>query len=395
MARALDRDGYRVILGRCDYESGCERSGSISEIWDHAPMRAGDDTVFRQLDRLLAERPDISAVFPVGKAFVDGIARRCWVPEGDAVLVGPGHSAVRLFADKVSGLSVAQRRAVRSLPFEMVRAHEQLARSADRIGYPVVVRCSAVAPVFEHRKVVFAATPEELLGAIPEWPEGQDHLIVQRRANGQRHNVYFAAEQGRVLALSEAQVRRSADPEGWSAAVCGTTTVLSPALVRDTQTLAAAESYSGIGVARFIVDEVTGDRCFIGLRPGVADSHGVAEAAGVPLAVMAMDLALGRAVETPEPYLEGVPDLHFSWAVADVAGAERAYARGEIGRFALFGRWLEALANGLWSDVDLVWTWHDPAPARHMLRELLAGTRQNLADPALIGTRSAGPLQQA
>ena len=371
IARALNAAGCRIVLGLEGDEGGCERSKHVAEVWDHPLLEDGEPAFLESLERYLELRNDITIVFPVAEEFVNLFAAARWEPPKDVTLVGPGHDVVSTFADKTEALQLAQGIGVRTLPFDIVSDHETLFRLAARIGYPITVRPLGTTARLGHKKAVIAATPEELIEEIPEWPEGHQVLLLQRCAFGQRHNVYFAARDGKLLAAVESRILRTNHPDGTGLAVLGETLMPSRALLRDTELLTAEHRYTGVGLAQFIVDPETGDRCFLELNPRVSGSHAVPEGAGVPLSAMAVDLAAGEPFNVPGPYIRGKVGLRYAWTSGDLLGVKLAVMHREFGLLEAVGRAFRAVGDALSADIHLLWAWNDPMPALWALTEVL------------------------
>ena len=363
VARCLVAAAYDVIITLEGDEGGCDLSRFVSEVWHHSPLQDGDEAFLEDLDDLLDARPDIKVVFPISEEFVNLIAAAEWAPPAGVTLVGPGHDAVNTFSDKIESLHLAHRNGVRTLPYEVVSDHATLFKAAARIGFPITVRALGTTARLGHKKAIIAASPEELIEDLPEWPSDHDVLLLQQLAEGQRHNIYFAAQNGELIAAVASRIDVTNHPEGTGLAVYGQTIEPPPDLLRDTQTLLSQEGYHGIGLAQFIVDRENGERCFLELNPRVSGSHAVPEGARVPLSAMAVDLARGIDVEIPAHYLQGDVGLRYAWTSGAFMGAKMAYLRGEIRLRTAFGIAIQALRSAPLADIHFIWAWDDPKPA--------------------------------
>jgi hypothetical protein len=367
VARALSAAGYGIAISAEGDEGGCERSRHVDEVWDHPPLAEGSAVFIDGLGRFLEHRLDVEIVFPIGEEFVNLLADAGWTPPEGVALVGPGSDVVRTFADKIATLHLSYEIGVRTLPFEVVSDHGALFKASARIGFPITVRPLGTTARLGHKKALIAATPEQLIETLPEWPQDHRVLLLQRCAVGQRHNVYFAAQDGELIGVVASRIQRTNHPEGTGLAVCGETIVPPAALVRDTEALVAHQGYTGVGLAQFIVDPETGDRCFLELNPRVSGSHAVPEGAGVPLSAIAVDLARGVKIGAPAPYLQGQTGLHYVWTCGALFGAKLAYLRGELGLRRAAALVFEACVNAIMADVHMVWSWDDPKPALRAL----------------------------
>ncbi len=394
VARSLTAAGYRIVVGAEGDEGGCELSKHVAEVWDHPPLEDGADGFLEGLERFLELRFDIEIVVPISEEFVNLLADVGWTAPEGVVLVGPAHEVVRTCSDKIATLELTQEIGVRTLPFEIVTDHRALFEQAARTGYPVVVRPLGTTARLGHKKAVIAATPEDLIEDVPEWPEEHEELLLQQCASGLRHNIYFAAQDGRLIGVVASRIRRTNHPDGTGLAVRGETIEPPAALVRDTEALVGALDYTGIGLAQFIVDTETGDRCFLELNPRISGSHAVPDGAGVPLSAMAVDLAHGLNIARPGSCLQGQSGLQYVWTSGALLGAKLAYLRGEIGLWKAFSFAVDAFADAFVADIHLVWSWSDPKPGIRALCAVLPRfTRLRNAIAAVLPGRRAAAIE--
>ena len=371
IARALAARGYRIIMGLEGDEGGCEHSRFVWQSWDH-PKLAADPNAFRAaLKAYLAERPDIVAVFPVAEEFVRCLAEP---PRGlpDRVkLVSPTAALVRLFSDKLEALALANSLDVPVLPYRLAVDFGDLLASARAIGFPLTVRPLGVTARIGHKKALIFQNMSALRAALPEWPAGHKFLLLQRFASGRRHNVYFAARDGKLLGVVESRIARTNHPDGTGLAVDGETVVPSAELVGDTERLVRETGYTGVGLAQFIVDEEKGARCFLELNPRVAGSHAVAELAGLPLSGLAVDLAIAPDAVPMAPVASGRAGMRYVWTCGDVIGTKFALMRGEAGVVRTAAGLVRTVWAALATDVHMTWSWRDPKPSIKALASTL------------------------
>ena len=392
IARALAARGYRIVLGLEGEPHGCEYSRFVHETWDHPHLETDRHRFLPALKRFVAERPDIGAVLPVTEEFVNLFAHHSEPFADDVVLVSPSPEVVNVFASKPATLDLAERRAVPTNPFKQVHSHRALIDEANRIGFPITVRPLGTTARLFDKKALILDTSENLKLALPDWPKGHDTLLLQRFANGIRHNLYFAALDGQIIATCESRILRTDRPDGTGLAVDGETVPVSPVLFRDTQALIEDTGYTGIGLAQFIVDAATGERCFLELNPRVSGSHAVPENAGIPLSALAVDLALISNVSHENKikskilkmlidsesqsnelshYNKTYKLVRYVWTSGDLASAKLALTEGEIGYSGLFTRVCDTVRSAVRADTHMIWTLSDPLPAMMALTVLL------------------------
>lgn len=360
ISRALQPAGFHIIQGLEGDEGGCETSRHVAESWDHPQLAEGRSKFVGALDAYLRSRGDIGYVFPVSEEFVHALTRSNWSPPDGVKLIGPDSETVDLFSSKQRSLECARRCGVETLPFAIVSDFSAMLEKAAEIGFPVIIRPLGTTARLGHKKAVFAESPAQLQEAMPAWPAGHRELLLQRFATGSRHNVYFAARHGRLVASVESRILRTNHPDGTGLAVSGVTVAPTPVLTQATEALAMSANYTGIGLAQYMLDPATGRSCFIELNPRVSGSHAVPEDAGVPLSLLAIQLA-DAAREEPD-FIAGKSGLRYVWFCGDVIGIKNAVKRGEIG----LGRAIAAMALSIFdafrADIHMVFRRDDPLP---------------------------------
>lgn len=359
-ARALAGLGHRVIVSREGDDGRCGLSRHVTEIWENPPLEKGRSVFLNGLERFLAEREDIGFVLPIAEDFLHALAFTQWQPPSGVHLVSPDYEAVLGFADKPNVLALADRLEVPTLPHGIVGTHDDLLGKAKIIGFPITVRPLGTTARLAGRKAIIASDGEELSKALPDWPVGHTHLLLQKYAVGTRHNLYFAAQAGRLTGYVESRIAQTNRSDGTGLAVLGHTVTPNPKLVADTQALTGHYKYTGIGLAQFIVDHTNGDRCFLELNPRVSGSHAVPEGAGLPLTQMALDLAAGNAAKTPVDPVIGKAGLQYVWTLGALGGMRAELKEGRITPFSIPGAVLSALYDAVRADIHMVFSKEDP-----------------------------------
>jgi len=375
VARALAREGNRIVLG-LGGEGGAQLSRSVAEVWAHPSLRTDEDAFLDALRALLAARPDIRLVLPVAEDFVLFFARRAIESMGGTCIVSPAPQVVCAFADKAASLQRAADLGVPCLPFRVVTSHAELLASAAAIGFPLTVRPLGVTARLGTKKALILHTAAELHEALPEWPRGHRELLLQLYATGERHNLYFAARNGRLEGFVQTRILRTDQPDGTGLAVYGETVAPQPGIVADTAKLTRSCRYTGIGLTQFIVDPGTGARCFLELNPRVSGSHSVPEAFGLPLSRLAVELARSgscAALPPPGSYPAG---LRYAWTYGDLRGLKAEWDRGEVDAKAMLKRAVRIAAAALRADVHMTWSWSDPLPTLAKFAKALLPSRR-------------------
>lgn len=359
LARSLSALGYRVIVTRGGGEGCSEWSRFVDECWDHPPIE--DATAFfAALDELLRQRPDIRIVYPVWERCVAGLAAYRHMLPADRIYAAPDPRTVVTCLDKLRMLELSVRCGVPCADFAVVETYEALRHEADRIGFPIVIRPLSSSLSLNGGKVITLRSADELDAQLPVWPRGHTSLIVQEFVTGPRHNIYFAAQQGRPIRFLAAEILRTHKADGSGLAVDGRTIPLAPKIQDHCTRLIQALDYHGVGCVQFMVDPDAGKVSFLELNPRIAGNHAIAEACGLELGRLSIDLA--RDPDGDERLTIGPAGRRYVWTYGDFRGIREQLARDEMG-------WEQALAaavRALWlavvADVHMTWRWNDPLP---------------------------------
>jgi predicted ATP-grasp superfamily ATP-dependent carboligase len=374
VARTLARDGYRVVLGLDhDGEGTAQHSNCVHEVWDHPPLDE-PESFRRQLEAMLADRPDVAVIVPIAEKFVRWCAENHAILASRVTVASPPPGTVLQCLDKLRMLRLAEEAGVPCLAFAAASSLERLYEAAAELGYPVVVRPLSHLLRLGDKKAIIAGDPAALRAQLAAWPVGQDRVLLQRFARGARHDVYFAARGGEALRILEVRIVRTDSPDGTGLSVEGVTVPVSPSLADYVGRLLSALNYTGIGCAQFLVDSADGTTCFLELNPRIAGSHRCTEQAGMDLTRLAVALT-GAADRELMPFVY-VAGQRYAWTYGDLRGLKAAVARRELSWRQALHPLVLTLATFLRADFHLTWDWRDPLPTlRLFLGKLTAPAR--------------------
>jgi biotin carboxylase len=379
LVRTLRSLGHRTVVG-IGGEGGAEYSRFTDEVWDHPPLADGPQVFLSALARFLGQRPDIEVVLPVAEEFVRLLAAESDTLPADRVWAMPPAAVVGAMLDKTRAYQLAADAGVPVAPWAVIETYADLRRRCDAIGYPLVVRPLHSTRRLAGRKALIADDAAALLRAMPAWPPGQRALLAQRQVTGKRHNVYFAARDGRLVRLLEAVIERTDRTDDTGLAVAGRTVRPSADLVAFTEAMLSRLAYTGVGCAQFLVDRAGGAVHFLEINPRIAGNHAVAEAAGLELGRLSIELA--RPEPPDVPFVAGRRGLVYAWTSGDVRALNAAVRSGGIGPGTVL-RWAAQIAaTAVRADVHMTWRWDDPAPTLALLGRRLPGLRRLVAAPA-------------
>jgi predicted ATP-grasp superfamily ATP-dependent carboligase len=376
VVRALAAHSMRVVAGHVAGKSSPTRhSRFIAQTWPHPPI--GDDFTGAFRDALMRLRPDV--VFPVGDLEIDWLARHG--EELPPVVIAAADPEVT--AECQNKTALMQRAAdldVPHAPFRLVSDPGELLEAAGSVGFPCFVKPHDPLLRLFGKKGIRVDDAPGLLSEFDTWPEGHRRLIVQRFDEGPRHNVYFAAREGTLIGAVEVTILRTDRRDGTGLAVDGEVVPGSPGLIDDTAAIVGDLKYTGVGCTQFLVAG-DGSRSFLELNPRLGANYVVAHAAGLDLASIAVDLAMGREVEPPRLRT----GIRYAWTLGDLEGLKAAIQSKEI-TAAGFLRWLGDMVRTAWhADVHVTWRLDDPVPSLVMAsRSLLGPVLRRLAPRSLL-----------
>ncbi|MCY6380426.1 hypothetical protein [Hoeflea prorocentri] len=369
LARDLQRKGYRVVVSSHGCERGCQYSRAVSDIWDHAPLEATPDRFAQELQMFHKDNPNLAVIFPVAEEYVRLIAEHENSFEGLPPIATVDAATVRKCLDKPYMMQLSHSCDVPTAPFSTSSNTEQFYSAMETVGFPLIVRPSDSTKRIDGAKALFLNSAAEAEQAFKDFSLGYQDLLLQQKFEGVRHNVYFAAHDGVVKRCLHAVIDRTDSPDGTGLAVEGRTLPAGHPLVDQTCSLVRALGYTGIGCAQFLFDEVTEQSSFLEINPRIAGNHALPEFAGLELGTFMLDLALGRKPGAGSE--QGRAGIRYCWTSGDLMGAKVSYLRGEVSLRETVTWIIRALSVGFRSDVHMVFSVSDPAPALHALWDVV------------------------
>jgi predicted ATP-grasp superfamily ATP-dependent carboligase len=384
IARALAPHGHRVIVTRGDGEGCAEYSRHVAECWDHPPI--DDEAAFvGALATFLARRPDVTTVLPVWEPCVLALARHHARLPADRIYATPPPDTVMTCLDKIRMLDLAREAGLPCAPFAVVDDYTALTREAVRIGFPVIVRPLSSSRPLVGKKALIAETPELLRVRLPAWPPEQDRLIVQRYVRGSRYSIYFAADAGRPIRFMVTETLRTVAVDGTGIGTDARTIELSAEVRGWAERLLGRLRYQGVGLFQLVGDE---DRStFLELNPRIGGNHALAEASGLELSRLAIDLA--RSSPSPEALVVAPAGRRCVWTYGDLRGVRTAVAAREISVRDALRAVARTMAGGVRADVHLTWDRRDPLPTMALYARLVPGVG------TVVARRTARPVAMA
>jgi predicted ATP-grasp superfamily ATP-dependent carboligase len=366
VARSLGRAGYKVIVGRDRRFSFAEKSRYCAGTWSHPPIEEAEQFL-AALVEMLAHRLEISMIFPIEQPAVALLARRRAILPAHVTLVDVSSEVLETCLDKTRMFAVARAAGVPVEPYEIAEELDTLVSAAARTGYPTIVRPVGAGPerLPDGRKAVICDDSAALAREFAAWPEGHARLLVQKFSPGPRHNIHFAAVEGRLVGRVENVVLRTDRADGTGFTVAGVSVAPDPELDHYTAALVAALRYTGVGLLQFL--HFAGRRYhFLELNPRLGSAYIIADRCGLDLARLACEISRGSIFDAQDCLTQYPAGIRYVWTLGDLRGLAGAWRRGEVSLPGALRWGASALISAVRADVHLTWSVGDPAPALHL-----------------------------
>ncbi|MBL4768025.1 MAG: hypothetical protein JKY94_09975 [Rhodobacteraceae bacterium] len=377
LVRQMEQRGYRVIAGVEDYDHGVVFSSFVDEIWDHPSLILCPQQFQAELDDLLDRRKDIEIVIPVAEEFVRHFATVKPSLPTNVSLTMSDPSLINICLDKVKMLELAEDCKVPVMPFKIATNLPELLNSVKKLQLPLVVRSLVSTKRLFGQKAVILNNERDLTEHFTDWPLEHSGLLLQCKAGGLRHNVYFSATRGKLCGYLHSRIERTDKLDGSGLAVDGITIQPMKELQVYTSALVGKLNYTGIGCAQFLVEESTGKSIFLEINPRIAGNHAVPEYCGLELGAFLLDMNdFNKADEKKLFY--GQTGVRYSWLAGDLRGLKKALRDGEINAIGAF-KWACRIVTTFWkSDLDMMINRYDPKPGLVSIFKGIPGIRHLL-----------------
>ena len=362
--RSLHRAGWRVVVGvngASDRNYSAHRSRYVSEVWQH-PEWTHDPQAFAAALHQYGAANQLTALIPVNEAamrhvapFREELAKHVPIVMADA-------SAITTCMDKSATMALCEQEDIPSAAYQEVKGTEAAQAACEALGLPCVVKPLDSTELVFGVKAAIVRDKEELSALLHNREMQDRHVIVQRFLDGSRHNVYVAADRGRLIAASHVVILRTDRVDGTGLAIAGVSTEPPLSLRQDTERFLKALNYTGIGCVQYMMDRSGSERSLLEFNVRFGGNYRIVEATGVPLTELAMDLWLGQTpkwAEDPWAFRRGV---RYAWTCGALAGARFELRQGIIARRQAAGLIGRALFDAVRTPCHISWSWRDPVP---------------------------------
>ena len=352
---------HQVTLGMTGGAGRVDRSSFVTETWQLPD--GSSDRFADALEGLLHDLPDKPVLFPIGDNELFGLLRVPSVLNGQVRVVMPAPGIVARCLDKAANVDLARSLQIPQADYRKVTQLVDLEQAIREVGCPCIIKSDHQLSLAFGKKAYRVDNPNEVAALIAHEAEPEHGLIVQALATGLRHNVYFAADKGRLVGAMEARVLRTDIFDGSGYTVESESVTISDTLRHYTEQLVEALEYHGIGNTQFLVDQQKGAISFLEISPRMGAAFAVTIPCGFDFARAGLCLALGDPL-SPEMLPREYPsERRLAWSFGDLAGLIKAARSGDI-RPSQAGIWLwRVFRSAVTADIHTTWSWRDPRPA--------------------------------
>lgn len=360
LARRLKERGFRVICSMDGYERGAEVSRYVDALWQHPALEKTPSELQPALDAILASHPDIELVCPVTEPLIKAFAKGDLSVPCSVKLVSMSAQLIQTCLDKKTMLDLATRLQIPLAPFAATRSAEELFEKAETIGFPLVIRPMSSQHRLDGQKARTIENMDNLRDSWTRWQDETKNLLIQAKAAGKRDNIYFAADHGKIIRYLHAKITRTDQPDGAGLAVEGKTITPCPKLQHYTELLVSDLDYHGIGCAQYLVDEETGDICFLELNSRIAGNHALPDHCGLDLSGCLLDLTTSDMDQAA--FISGTENVSYGWLPGELEGIKQNFRRDLISASKIPSAVLRAFACFRRSNIDIAFNKSDPLP---------------------------------
>ncbi len=359
VASALAQMNFRVIITRDCGGGYAQFSRHVDECWDHPPLESGE-AFYQALGDFLRSRPDISVVYPIWENCLRDLAQYQHLLPEDRLYAGVDAETVEICTNKPEMLKFAANAGVSIASYQKVSDYKSLDAAKNAIDFPLIIRPVDSRKTLMGKKALIVHSDEQLDDVLPEWPKSHSELIVQRYVTGPRINLYFAAQNGKPIRYLATEILETDVRDGTGFAVDGHTIELDHQARSIGDRLIEKLDYHGVGLIQFIRDSATNDLSFLELNPRVAGSHAVAEACGMELGRLTLDLA--RLEPQPSKLKVGLAGKRYVWTYGAVSSIYRSLKSSEIGPQEAALQLFKTMVQAVKAEIHMTWRWSDPMP---------------------------------
>ena len=374
LSRSIKRLGYRVILATSSCYSLCSSSRNIDEIWRCSDIELNEGDFFSELAQLLQQRKDIQAIFPIGEDELRKFSRTNYVFPENIQIIQADKASIELCLDKSTLLAKAEQLSIPSSQSFRVSNYQQLFDAQQKLGFPGIIKPVGSDCIGLSSKAIILSDPDDL-DYFKSWPTPGFSLLLQRYFSGRRHNLYFAADRGKIISLVEVKILTTDTDNDTGLAIHGTSVELTKSLRSYTEKLVNSLQYQGVGCVQYLYNEQTGECCFLELNPRVGANVAITEHCGVDFARLFIELSNPSDKIPREPQERQLDDyekgVNYVWLSGELDGMIKALGSGQDSLSTCLKRLFGLIKLSFTFSHHIVWHASDPMPAVRELARLL------------------------
>lgn len=374
VAKTFKNRGFKVIASLAGCDRGAEYCRYVDEIWDHPPLLERTQRFTDALNTFLLRNPNIETIVPVAEEYVRLFSTVGLELSRPVNILTNRKDTVTLCLDKVKLLTKASSIGLPVAPFILVDCLDRILDAGKAFGYPLVIRPEQSTNRLLGKKAITVNNANEVVDQLTQWPIGHENLLVQRKVQGIRHNIYFAARRGSIERYLHSKILRTDRQDGSGLAVEGLTIKPDPALMKFSKTLIADLKYSGIGCVQYLVDEQVGDIHFLEINPRIAGNHVLPEYCQLGLSDWFIENTIDPANSSSDERF-GSTGVRYSWLAGDLQGLKIAWLQKEVSLPQATFWMFRALKTYFRSDLDIMINRNDPKPGIFALMEVIFGSK--------------------
>ncbi len=374
LAKLLSSKGYTVIAGVANNgskEIDYWKSRYVSSTWNHVDGEDQSDFFFSSLQDFCTAHPEVEAIFPVIEDYVRLFAiHQEWHKKLPPLIMAPP-SVVNQCVDKFYMMNLIKKQSIPIAPFALARTEGEFQQTMESMGFPMVIRPAQATVALCFKKAIIAYSKADIDELSIDWTKHPEGVILQRKVEGIRHSIAFTAYEGRICGCLHFIIHRTNSYDETGVAVSGITVEPDRYLKQYTETLIKALNYSGVGCAQYIVNDKTGETCYLEINPRLPGHLTFQEFAGLRCGNFLMDMILkGKPDTTP---FTGPAGIRFSWICDDIIAAKTAWRKRQISTPKAILWFFRITESALRSDVDVLFPRKDIKPGLLALARALPG----------------------
>lgn len=360
--RSLARAGQHIILGLHGDAETTDHSKYVDETWHHPDPALEPDEFSVALSKLLKQRADVTSLIPVGETDLRFFVHRFTEFSQRVNLLMCQPNIIETCLDKPTMSALVDELGIPQARYAIASDRASLLAAAESIGFPCVVKLVDSEHLLNGLKAIIYTDSDSLRHDMAEWPAHNKSIIVQEYVQGERHNLYFFADCGRIASLGQSLALRTDRVDDTGLSVSGITVAPDPELVGHCQTIVEHLNYSGPGCMQFLYDRSKRKFSFLEHNPRLGAGFALIYHTGLDLPRLMLEWAMGELNASVLPAYPCKTGARYAWITGDLVGLKRAMTNDEVDASGAWKWALQLVSSAFSSSVHITWDWRDPYP---------------------------------